>query len=123
MASKRPVVTVHGDRAVSFFWEQITNADTIVGPVDTQFVDFADRSMQVTGTFDGCTIAAAGSNDGTNFATLKDGLGGNASVTAAGIKQIYESTLYLIPTIASAGASTDVDITVVVRRGPSGRGV
>ena len=123
MAAKKPVVTVHNDRGVTFFWENITNADTIVGQIDAQFIDFADRSMQVTGTFDGCTIAAGGANDGATFVTLKDGLGGNASVTAAGIKQIYETTLYLIPTIASAGASTDVDITIFCRRGPSGRGV
>ncbi len=123
MAAKRPVVTVHNDRGVTFFWEAVTNADTIVGAIDAQFIDYADRSMQVTGTFGGCTIAAAGSNDGSTYVTLRDGLGADAALTAPGITQVYESTMSLIPTIASASGSTDVDITVLCRRGPSGRGV
>jgi len=123
MAAIKPTVLVEGDRSVIFTWTNVTNADTFAGEVDSQFLDFADRSFQVSGTFDSATVSIVGSNDRTTYAILHDGLGGNASMTAAGLKQIYESARYMRPLASGGAGSQSVTVILFCRRGPSGRGV
>lgn len=76
----------------------------------------ADRSVAVTGTFGGATVTLQGSNDGTNWFTLKDPLGNNltwtSSTATTGLKQIGEITLYLRP-ITAGGTGTSVVVTVL----------
>jgi hypothetical protein len=45
------------------------NADTGIA---IDMTDYADRSVQVEGTFGSATITIEGSNDGTNWETLRD---------------------------------------------------
>jgi hypothetical protein len=73
---------------------------------------YSDRSVQMTGTF-GNAVVLEGSNDGTNYYTLTDGLGNSISMTSSGIKQIGEVTRFVRP--RATGAVTSVVITLVQR--------
>jgi hypothetical protein len=73
------------------------------------------RSVQVTGTFNGATITMTGSNDGTNYVALKDQAGNSVAFTAAGFKSIFDAARYIKPALSSAGASTSLTATVLVR--------
>ena len=78
--------------------------------------NFADRSMQVTGTFGtGGQVTLLGSNDGTNWAVLTDPQGNNIVVTAAGIKLPAPITQYVKPLVAGDG-STNLAVTIFCRR-------
>src|SRR3990170_2252557 len=97
-------------------WETMGNADTGVGVDGTgstiQLPGFADRTVQVAGTFGGATVTVQGSNDGTNWATLRDPQGADLTFTVAGIKQVLEVTRHIRAT-TSGGAGTDVDVTLL----------
>jgi hypothetical protein len=91
-------------------WE-LTNADT--GDA-VALPDWADKSIQVAGTFGGATVTIEGSNDGVNFATLRDPSGAFLTFTSAQIKQVLEMTLYLRAS-SSGGTGTDVIVTMAAR--------
>src|SRR5574343_1417608 len=77
----------------------------------------ADRSLQITGTFGvGGTVIIEGSNDGTNYATLKDHLGVALSLTAAGIYSVDQITRYLRPRISAGDGTTSLTVTALSRR-------
>lgn len=99
--------------AVQYLWETVTQADT---PLAKSVV--GDKGIngciQVVGTFGGMTVALHGSNDGTNYAVLKDLQGSDISFTATGLKDFTTACAYLKPVI-SGGSGADVDIYVVMR--------
>lgn len=80
-----------------------------------EMTDYADRSVQVEGTFGAATVVIQGSNDGTNFQTLRDPQGVALSFTTAGLKQILETTR-LIRVSSSGGTGTAVTVTMVMRK-------
>lgn len=94
-------------------WEALTNVETSGTAV--QGYGYADRSIQVVGTFNGATVTIQGSNDGTNWVSMTDVLGNAISMTTAGLKQIVEITRYIRPSVTSAGASTDVDVLMFMK--------
>lgn len=71
-------------------------------------------SVQVTGTFGGATVAIQGSNDGTNYVTLKDVTNTAMTGTAAAYYEFETSALYIKPLI-SGGTGDSITITVVMR--------
>ena len=85
-----------------------------------KLTDYADRTVQVDGTFGGATIVWEGSNDGTNYFTLSDPNGVALSFTAAGLKQVVESCLYQRPKV-TGGSGAAINATVLVRRQRGGR--
>lgn len=89
-------------------WETIGNAD--VGQAH-EMAAWPDRTVQLFGTWAGATIVMEGSNDGTNWATLRDPAGNNLSFTANGLKAILENPRYIRPS-SSGGAGTDVDVII-----------
>lgn len=99
-------------------WEGLVKGDT--GESDESgsplgMSSFADRSVQVTGTFDSATVTIEGSNDGTTWATLSDQVGDDLSFTAAGIAMVAELTRYIRPAVSDSGGSADIDVTMLVR--------
>lgn len=91
-------------------WAAIGDADTCA-PV--QMGAYADRSVQVFGTFGGATIAIVGSNEdtndpalATNYVALHDPQGVALTMTAAKIEEIAEITNWTKPTTASGTASS-----------------
>jgi hypothetical protein len=93
-------------------WETVGGADTCL-PVE--LANYADRSIQVAGTFGGATATVQGSNDGTNWATLADPQGNALAITSAKIEALLEVTRYT-RVVTTGGTGTDLDITLLARR-------
>lgn len=96
-ARKYIIIDSDQNRSKLIKWEGLLNTDT--GDV-YEFTHFADRTVQVTGTFDGA-VTIQGSNDGTNYATLNDVFGIPLSFTAAGLRAIAECPKYVKPVVAA----------------------
>ncbi len=78
---------------------------------------WADRTIQITGTFDTATCTWEGSNDGTNYVTLTDPQANALSKTAAAIETVLENTRYMRPAVAGTGGTTALTFTLVARNG------
>jgi hypothetical protein len=89
-----------------------------IDPSPIELVEFADRSVQVVGTFNGGTITIEGSNNGTDWVPLTDPQGNNLTFTAGKIEQIQELTRYVRPRV-TAGTGVSVNVFFVVRRASS----
>ena len=76
---------------------------------------FADRSVQVEGTFGGSSTAIQGSNDGTNYRALNDITKTAIAITAAGVEQVLEITKYIRP-VVTGGAGSGITVTLIARR-------
>jgi len=109
--------TISGDaerNGIIVTWADMANGD--VG-APTKFTQFADRSMQVEGTFGaGGSVAAEGSNDGSNYRALTDPQGVTIAVTANGIKAITEAVVNIRPHVTAGDGTTSVTVTMYLRR-------
>jgi hypothetical protein len=82
--------------------------------IEVDLSDYVDRSIQVEGTFGGATVTVEGSNDSTNWESLRDPQGTILAFSAAGLKQVLEATLKL--RVRSAGGTgTTVTVTLFGR--------
>ena len=82
------------------------------------FPEWADASVQVSGTISGSTVTIDGSNDGTNWATLFSAQAAAlsfTSLTPTPLKQIVERPLYIRPNI-TGGTGSAIEVTIVARR-------
>lgn len=93
----------------------MANPDTGV-VIPKQLAAYADRTVQVAGTFGGATVTVQGSNDGTNFATLTDPLGNALTITTATIKQVTEAVLQMRPAVTGGDGTTALTVTFMCRR-------
>lgn len=66
-----------------------------------------EKSVQVTGTFGGGTVAMQGSNDGTNWVALNDiaVIANPCSFTSTGLKGILQMPKYVRPVVTGGTAS------------------
>lgn len=100
---------------VTATWGSTALGQTALTQGDTgtpvSLADWADRSIQISGTFSGSTTTLEGSNDGVTWNTLRDAASNLLSFTAADIKQILETTLWVRPKVIT---STGAAITVVI---------
>lgn len=107
---------IQGDGSVvmyKFSALSTTNADS--API--QFSQWADRCVQVTGTWGaGGSISVEGSNDGSNWATLNNAQGTAATLTANGIKQIVEVPRYARVRVTAGDGTTNLVASFVLRR-------
>lgn len=108
MAIIQPTTEKVNSRLLMKKYTGITENDTCERYESTGFVD---REVQVTGTFGGATITLTGSNDDTNYVTLKDPLGLDISFTSAGIARVSDAPRYINVGI-SGGSSTSVNVTI-----------
>lgn len=92
----------------------LANGDT-GAPVS--FTHHGERSWQVTGTLGaGGTMAYQGSNDGTNYVTLKDKQGNAASVTALGLTTTADKPLYIRPNCTAGDGTTALTVVVALSK-------
>lgn len=70
-------------------------------------------SVQMVGTFGASSVVLEGSNDGTNYVTLKDASSAAISFAANGLVEFSNSTRYIRP--RAVGAITSVAVTVVMK--------
>lgn len=99
-------------------WTELGNGDD-GAPVS--WGHFADRSVQVTGTFgEGGTIIMEGSNmreeDTPTYFPLVDPQGGAISFEAAGGEQVLESTNLIRPRVTAGDGDTDLTVTMFCRK-------
>lgn len=96
-------------------FNKMRTASWALGNADTgNAVDmhrWADRTVQVLGTFGGATVTIQGSNDNTNWVTLNDSGSTALTFTAAGMKLILENPIYVRAISAGGTASA---ITVII---------
>lgn len=119
MATVQPVLaelpTNHqGFKAWQVQWPNMHNGD-VGAPI--ALVEYSDRSVQVEGTFgSGGSVAIQGSNDLTNFETLRDPSSTALTLTTAGIHGILELTGEIAPTVTAGDGTTSLTVTLCVRR-------
>lgn len=123
MATITPTVSrLDDDNVVKILWEALDYIDATPGPetfdvgAPAEWLNHADRSVHVMGTFAGSTVVIEGSNDGTNYYTLNDPSGSPLSFTTAGLRQVQELTQYIRPRVSVGNESMDVDVALVMRR-------
>lgn len=105
------------DGSVSVFrWTPLTTTNPDGEPIGA--VQYADRSVQVVGTFGaGGSITFQGSNDGTNWAALNTAQGSLIALTASSqLKQIVEIPRYIRPYVTAGDGTTSVTAILVARR-------
>lgn len=85
-------------------------------PLSITAMEGAVAAVQFLGTFaNGSTAVLQGSNDGTNWATLKDYAGSDISATAAALFDFSTAALYVRPAVTDG--SSDAVTAVMVLRG------
>ncbi len=115
MATRNVTASMQNERVVQFRWTGLLNGDDGT-PIDWSM--FADRSVQVVGTFGtGGNVRMEGSNDGTNYVALTDPQGNALDINSAKIEQLQEVTLYLRPRVTAGDGSTNLAVTVIARKG------
>jgi hypothetical protein len=94
-------------------WVGVGDADTCA-PI--ALPDYPDRSIQVSGTFGGATIAWKGSNNGVDYSALKDTDGTDIAITGTDLVQVNDLAGYSKP-LTSGGTNSKVSITMIARKG------
>lgn len=108
--AERAANTVREDNGIqTITWTGLLDTDTgaaaLIGPAE-------ELSVQVTGVYNGATLAIEGSNDGVTWGALGSGI---AITVGSAIVRIPERPKYIRPNAGAAGgATTDLDIFVVV---------
>lgn len=118
MADVTPTVRKVRDNTVVFTYAALSAANAAGAPIGEQYADYADRTVQFSGTFDSATCVWQGGNDGSTWGTLNDLQGSGISKTAAAIEGVAEGALFQRPSTSGGGGSQLVDCIVVCRKGP-----
>jgi hypothetical protein len=97
-------------------WLAIPNGDDGAGVL---FTPFADRSVQITGTFGaGGSVSIEGSNDGgTTWTVLKDPLGAALTFTATGLRNVGDIAHRVRPRVTAGDGTTALNVNLVMRAG------
>jgi len=114
MADVTLTKTTEGDFDV-VTWETLTNSNTAGTAYEPARMRGLAGTVQVTGTPDSATLVLQGSNDGTNWVTLKDTLGSDISFTAAGYAEFSTAFRYLRPSTSGGSGSQDLDVIICAR--------
>lgn len=122
MATRTPTFAQDGENTVIVTWTGLTNATSDVGAA-IGFHDYADRTVQVKGTFGtGGNLRVQGSNDGgTTYAVLTDPQGNDLNIGAAKVEQVMEMTELIRPSITAGDGTTSLTCILTMRRQRSGK--
>lgn len=109
------------DDAHVITWTPLT--DTNVDGQALEMPGSADRTVQITGTFDTTTVVMQGSNapspaadTDTDWFTLTDPSSTAISKTAAAGEAVLELTRWIRPKVTAGGASTSITVRLLVKR-------
>lgn len=95
-------------------WTGLLNTDD---GTPAEWVDFADRCIQVTGTFGaGGSLTVEGSNDGVNWAPLADPQGNPMTFTSQRIEQALELPRFVRPRVTAGDGTTSLVTTLCMRK-------
>lgn len=98
------------DAAYLVTWASMGN----VSGTPITLLQLSNRTIHIAGTFDSATVVLEGSNDGTNYITLRDTLGNALSFTSTGLKKVHELPLYVRPTVSGGGGSVSINAYLLV---------
>ena len=102
-------------KAWTVSWGPMVNGDT-GAPISSMFA-YADRSVQVEGTFgSGGTVAFEGSNDQVNYRTLTSPQGTNLTIIMASLVAIVEMATAYRPHVTGGDGTTSLTVTMFLRR-------
>lgn len=137
MANVTPVIASvigHGDiDGFQVTWGPMQNGDVGIGVGNTIgtgqgaisvagggfYAGFADKSIQVEGTFGaGGSVALEGTNDGNtgHFRALTDPQGNTVAMTSAGIKALTEAVIWVRPHVTAGDGTTSLTVTMFFRK-------
>jgi len=119
MAAIAPTITDISEKAdnsvLKVVWNRL-DATNNVG-VAIRFSQWADRSVQMNGTFNAANVVFEGSNNGGGtYFTLTDPQGNAILKAAAAGEAITELTEYARPNSSGGGAGQDVEVSLIMRR-------
>ena len=119
MAVINPTITKPaGDESVQrmVFTPMTKTTDDVTAPIP--FSQWADRSVQVLGTFGtGGSVRIEGSNDGgTTYAVLSDPQGNALNLTAAALEQITEVCELVRARVTAGDVTTSLTVAFLLRR-------
>jgi hypothetical protein len=90
-----------------------------------RYTEFADKSVQVGGTFGGASVSIHGSNDltsPTNTNVLRNPFTSDAITRiAASLDHIAEMPLWIRPVVTGGDGTTAIVVNLVIRRGRTGK--
>jgi hypothetical protein len=94
-------------------WANMQNSDD-GQPIE--LANFADRSVQVFGTFGaGGSVRIEGSIDGTNYAPLTDPQGNTLDINTAKIEAVIELVRWIRPVVTAGDGSTSLTVTMLLK--------
>lgn len=99
----------------------LTNADGTGAALGEDWVEFNDRSVQVTGTFGTGTVAWQVSNDGTTWFTANTPAGVAISGTANFLRQVLERAQFSRPIVTGGDGTTSLVVVLSAGRQTLGR--
>lgn len=81
-----------------------------------ELANFADRSVQVVGTFGaGGNVRIEGSINGTDYAPLTDPQGNALDIGGAKIEAISEVVRYIRPRVTAGDGTTSLTVTMLLK--------
>lgn len=103
-----------GGGVVEVTWADVSTGDTVNGYTFGPGSAPVAGSIQFEDTFGGGTFTLEGTNDGTNWHTVKDVFGADISLTAAGMRE-FSLSCRAVRIGASGGSSDNVTATMILR--------
>lgn len=101
------------DHCVILTWEGMQNGDD-GQPIE--LANFADRSVQVEGTFgSGGTARIEGSINGTDYRVLTDPQGNDLDITTGKIEAVTELVRFIRPRIVGGDGTTSLNVTMIFK--------
>lgn len=114
MSTITPTTTRIPGGALKVVWSNMANGD-VGSPVEN--AAYADRSVQVSGTFGaGGTAVIEGTINESTYATLNDMGAAALSLTSAAIKSIMDVPVKIRPSITAGDGTTSITVAMIMRR-------
>ena len=111
MATIAPQLVSVRDRRKVWLWETAAGGDTCT-EISPNGSEPLAANIHAFGTFGG-TLTMQGSNDGTNWFTLKDTQGNDCTATSEAVFEVSTAAAYLRPSPGSG--ISDIDVTICLR--------
>jgi hypothetical protein len=115
-------MTVNNDKGTPLQENDPTRAITWAGlkygddGKPTRIPSFAERSLQVFGTFGGASVVGEGSNDGAHWQTLTDQHGSELVFGTPQLRDVAEAVLYFRPRVQGGDETTELTAILLARR-------
>lgn len=100
-------------KAIISTWGPMASGD-VATPVNLR--EYSDRSIQVSGTFGGATVAIQGSIDNAEWSTLGNAQGDLLSFTSGRIEAVAELVAFIKPVLTGGDGTTALTVSLIARK-------